>query len=380
MTTTPDEDVNVYPITFLRDPPKVRYYWAEEATVEAEEWLTEGWIPAKSFVFIYGRHGSAKSFLALEWALRSSFGMDWFGNKTPEAFGTLFCVGEKKSRFEKRLVAWLKENGRENQKPGVCIRDGCPNILDAVDLDDFIAEVNGMKREFDRRGAPLKAIVLDTWARSLGGVDPSDAGAANQANEAVQRIIDETGCTVSPIAHVAKTQGSDSIKGAGEYGDAADAYIFIERTPGQRLRTVTLGKQSDGEDGLKFCFEPDLVEVGTDARGRPITSIVLRQVDLEPGQNRMSPKVEPRLKNIIRCLNMCMDAGQIENVPALSGVPPGTKGVLRTVLRDRLIEEGCFDTDTTPHAQRKNYWRDLEKLTGLSLIRTSKTMVWFLPK
>lgn len=378
MTTTPD--VIEYPIRFLRDPPKVKGYWAEEATVEAAEWLSEGWIPARAFVFIYGKHGSAKSFLALEWALRSSCGMDWFGNETPEAFGTIYCVGEKKSRFGKRLVAWQRENGREKQAPGVYVRDGCPNILDPDDLADFITEVNEMKRDFDRRGAPLKAIILDTWARSLGGADPSDAGAANQANEAVQRIIDETGCTVIPIAHVAKTQGSDSIKGAGEYGDAADAYIFIERNPGQRLRTVTLGKQSDGEDGLKFCFEPDLVEVGTDARGKPITSIVLRQVDLEPGQNKMSPKVEPRLKNIVRCLSMCLDAGQTENVPALSGVPPGTKGVLRTVLRDRLIEEGCFDTDATSYAQRKNYWRDLEKLTGLGLIRTSKTMVWFLPK
>ena len=376
MTTTPDEDVNVYPITFLRDPPKVRYYWAEEATVEAEEWLTEGWIPAKSFVFIYGRHGSAKSFLALEWALRSSFGMDWFGNKTPEAFGTLFCVGEKKSRFEKRLVAWLKENGRENQKPGVCIRDGCPNILDAVDLDDFIAEVNGMKREFDRRGAPLKAIVLDTWARSLGGVDPSDAGAANQANEAVQRIIDETGCTVSPIAHVAKTQGSDSIKGAGEYGDAADAYIFIERTPGERLRTVILGKQSDGEDGLKFCFEPDVVEVGTDARGKPITSIVLRQVDLESGQNGVSRKLPPKLDLVMRAFHMCMEAGQTEIIPPVDGVPPGTRGVTKDKLRDRMQALGYTAGTEKAENIRRSMNYSIDRLIELKRLRGNPVMVW----
>lgn len=360
--------------------PKAGGYWADDAAVEAAEWLTKGWIPAKAFVFMYGKHGSAKSFLALDWALRSSLAMDWFGNATEEPFGTVYCVGEKKSRFGKRAVAWLRQHAPRGAKAGVYIREGCPNLLEPDQLGRFIAEVNAMKPQFEKRGAPVKAIILDTWARSLGGADPSDARAANEANDAVQRIIDETGCSVIPQAHVAKTQGSDSIKGAGEYGDAADAYIFIERAPGERLRTVTLGKQSDGEDGLKFCFEPEAVQVGIDTKGQPITSIFLREVDYEPGQIKMSRAIEPRLNNIIRCLTMCMDAGQIENVPSLTGVPPGTKGVLRSVLRDRLEAEGCIDMAEKPEAVRKQYQRDIEKLVGLGKIRSTPEMVWFIGK
>lgn len=268
--------------------PRATASWFEECQMEAEEWLVERLVPRGSYTGIFGRRGAAKSFLALELACCGATGRPFLGEEV-ERFGSVYCVGEKKNRFGKRIQAYRLSRGIDRLP--IQFRWGVPNLLDDEAVGDFIADLEAARADFLARGAPLGAVFLDTLSRSLNGANVSDADATGTALSSIQRIIDETGVTVLPLAHVAKAEGSYSQKGAGEWEDAADALIRIDRKDdAATLRTVTLTKQSDEADGLAYGFELEIVDVGETPKGRRVTSCVIRQVDL-PLSNGASIKL-----------------------------------------------------------------------------------------
>ncbi len=283
------ESVAAFPaVEHFTRAPRTTSSWFDECRMEAEEWLIERLVPRGSYTGIFGRRGAAKSFLALDMACCGARGEPFLGEEV-ERFGSVYCVGEKKSRFGKRIQAY--RISREVERLPVQFRWGVPNLLDEEAVGDFIAELQAARPDFLARGAPLGAVFLDTLSRSLNGANLSDADATGTALNAIQRIIDETGVTVLPLAHVAKAEGSYSQKGAGEWEDAADALIRIDRRDETAaLRTVTLTKQSDEADGLAYGFELEIVDVGETPNHRRVTSCVIRQVDL-PLSNGASIKL-----------------------------------------------------------------------------------------
>jgi len=380
MNTTPD--VIEYPIKFLRDPPKQTGFWPEAATVEEAEFLIGGWVPKGSTTYLYGTHGTFKSFLMISMAFCGALGLDHMGSPIDKPFGSIICVGEKKARYGKRIKAWLKAHGVEGRDLAVFIRDGCPDLTDDDAVTDFINEVNAMKPQFEKRGAPLGAIWIDTLSRALRVGNVSDATTAQTAINSIQRITDETGCAVIPSAHVAKAEGASTIKGAGEFGDSADAYIYVERDKATKVVTATLGKQSDGEDGLKFAFTFELVEVGQGERGA-IHSLSLVQVNLEPGQSgtgNRKPKPTDGQALILKALIDLTERDDAETVPPYPGVPPGTKGARRDVLKARAQAMGYRHSDTNAETTRTKINQDIKGLAGKSLIREEDNFIWILPR
>lgn len=354
------------------DESRVNTSWFEEVRVEAEEWLIERLVPRRSYTGIFGRRGAAKSFLALDMANCGALGLPFLGEPC-EAFGSLYCVGEKKSRFGKRIEAWRLSRGIK--RAPVMFRWGVPNLLSGAEVGDFIAELHRLRPGFAARGVPLGAVFLDTLSRSLKGANVSDPDATGIALNAIQRIVDEASVTVLTLAHMAKAEGAMSQKGAGEWEDAADALIRIERKEGEALRTVTLAKQSDEADGLAYGFELEVVDVGETPKGQRITSCVIRQVDLPETRDKRD-KLAPDLKLIMQAFNACMDAGQTEPVSLVPGVPPGRAGVRRDALKTRVQAMGYADADEKPETVRRSLNRDLKKLLGLGRLREHAGLIW----
>lgn len=364
----PADKIKQFPGANVEVTPRqeVAGFWPEDATVEAAEYLLDQWLADRSSAYLYGRHGSLKTFLLLHIAFCGALGRPVMGYAVPERFGTVFCVGEKKSRFGKRVVAWQLVNDAPNNA-GVYTRDGCPDLTDSDSVDAFIDEINAMKPQFERRGAPLKMIVLDTLSRALRAGNVSDPATAQLAINAKQRIIDETGCTVLSSAHVAKAEGSDTIKGAGEFGDSADTYIRLERDKEAGIVTATLGKQSDGPDGLQFAFRFQPVVVGQGRRG-DIWSGAIEEADVpedkKKGGGRPATAAEANIKVILNAYGLAHDEKAL-SVPVLgaNGATGVTYDHLRAVALDRLDFHGPApireaDESEKDHAGRLRTWRN----------------------
>lgn len=379
-----------FPGVEIFEPParKPLGLWPEECQVIEEESLVEGLIPAASLCSIFGRRGSAKTFLAIEVVTCGALGQPFFGNRT-ERFGSVYCVGEKKGRFGKRVRAMLQARGLENSRLPIVFRDSVPNLLDEAEVEEFIELLNDAKPEFQKRGAPLKCVVFDTLARALKHKNVSDADAAGSALEAIQRIIDRTGVTVIPLAHVAKTEGSSTQKGAGEWEDAADALLRIDRDGQSAVRTVTLAKQSDEADGAQFAFELDVVELGETKRGRLITSCVVRQVPIpEDGTDDRAPKLNAPAQLVMTALDRLETAGQTVPVPNVPGARPDSRGVNLSALRQQTYDLGLQMATEPPadapetvrgkwmEARKKAFQRAVERVCEVGLVRQEGDLLW----
>lgn len=362
--------------------------WPEECVVDEEEWLVEGVIPRKGYAGIFGRRGSAKSFLALHLAGCGATGTPFMGFAV-ERFGTMYCVGEKKARFGKRVHAWLQANNQGGAPLAISFRWSVPNLLDEAEVSAFIDEIEAAKVEFLRRGAPLGVVVIDTLARALKHANVSDADAAGKALEAIQLIVDQTGVTVMPLAHVAKSEGALSFKGAGEWEDAADSLIRIDRKDTDPVRIATVPKQGDGPDGQVFGFDLEVIRVGTSRRGRDITSCVVRSVDVADGGTKSRQvRLTPQAETVLLAFARIEDAGQTESVPFVPGRKPGTVGVRLSKLRQTAFELGLQkasepapDAPKAEHskwleARKKAFQRALEKLQEARKVQHEGDFVW----
>lgn len=384
------EAITQFPVAeaFAKAGPEIQSCWLEEVTTEPEEWLVERLLPRRSYTGMFGRRGAAKSFLALHLACCGALGEPFLGEEV-ERFGTLYCVGEKKARFGKRVEAWKLANNRNRIPMGVRLRWGVPNLLDDAEVEAFIQEVSDLKPAFAQRGAPLGLLAFDTLARCLKHANVSDPDAVGTALEAMQRIIDRCGVTVMPMAHMAKSAGSESQKGAGEWEDAADALIRIERKDDKSpLRIVTLTKQSDEADGLAYGFELEVVDVGATPRGRRVTSCVVRQVDLPESDGTRTKPVSAPMAMVLAALGQLEDAGQTRDMGHVRGVKPGTRGVTHEALREAAYDKGLnrpsMPAEDAPQKQktqwadtrRKAFQRAVEKLIEARKVRVEGDFVW----
>ena len=366
---------------------RFRGSWASDVTFTPDEWLVHGIIPAASYCLLIGRRGSAKSFLALEIAFRGACGSNFFGQKC-ETFGTIYFVGEKKGRFGKRVQAWM--HSAKKPDPAVMVVERVPNLLLDQDVDDVIAFIERQKPAFEERGAPLRMVMLDTLVRSIGGANDSDFEVAGNATEAIQRIVDETGVTVMPMHHMAKSLDQMTACGAGVWEDAADSIIRIDRKPGADIRTVTLSKQSDDADGLEFGFGLEVVEVARDDKGRPVSSCIVRRSAVpDPAVAGLTktPKLSPAAQMIMSAFSRLLNEGTKHPAPMVPGVHHGMVAVTEHDLRNKAYDMGLGgggdDRDANEQARmrhldarRKAFARGLESLLGSHMLRSEKGFIW----
>jgi putative DNA primase/helicase len=378
------------------EAPNIQFYpvedpwthsWPESCEPEAEEWLIPGLVPRRSYVLMFGRRGAAKSFLALDWVNRASLGVKVFGQPV-EAFGTIYFVGEKKSRFNKRVKAWRIAASRT---PNVLHVWGTINLLDEDSLRDGIAFINRQRAAFEARGVRLGMVVFDTLNKAIGGANDSDFEVAGKGTYAIQRIIDECAVTVMPTHHMAKSKEADTARGAGVWEDAADSIVRIDREADSAVRKITLTKQSDEADGIEYAFRLEVVEVGKTPKGEAISSCIVRQVDVpdEPGRTR-APKLSAAAQKIMQAFNRLYDDGVTEPAPMVPGVRQGTKAVALETLRMKAIAIGLSAGASPPPGAdkkaiqqfdntRNKAWRDgLAKLEELRVLRHENGFVWAL--
>ena len=351
------------------------YAWVEDVRPDDEpEDLIQGILPKRGYVGLFGRRGTGKSFAAQDLVFRGAIGLPFLGREC-ERFGSIYCVGEKRARFGKRIEAWRIANP-DQPPPPVCIRWSVPNLLDYDAVGVFIAEAVALQADFARRGAPLGVIVFDTLARCLKHANVSDPDAAGTGIEAIARIIAECGVTVIPLAHTAQAEGSFSVKGAGEWEDAADALLRIDRKDNEPVRTLTVAKQSDDADGATFAFELDVIDLGATTTGRARTSCVIRATALEALQPA-SKKLRGPALIAGEALQFLFDHGVTHPTPPFPGIPGHWRAIRMQDWRERAFTTGLVVEGDTAGNRRTKWSRAIAAAKEAKLVRIEGE--WVIP-
>jgi hypothetical protein len=244
---------------------------------------------------------------------------------------------------ERRIWAWQRHHGVKHLP--LCVVRSTVNLLDS-DTDRIIAELTQITRTHGK----IALVVIDTLARAMVGNEnsPEDLGAFVAA---CARIPEAAETSVLVVHHC----GKDQAKGArGHSCLRAATDVELEITEG----CIKVSKNRDGQEGQAYGFKLEQVELGTNAKGRMVTTCVAVEAEPPVGAGKKR-KLGPNEQILFDALTVAI-ADQPDRPPPTSEIPPQAKGCSVTRWRDAAMLR-------LPQDEAKNKTRAFERAL-LSLV------------
>lgn len=190
--------------------------WLDFGEVESKPpvWLVDGFIEQSCMVILFGEPGSAKSFLALDWALCIATGTPWLDRDVEQGQVT-YIAGEGHSGLFLRRDAWFRQRGIANPGRDLPFKLS-GHAVDVPEACDVLLE------DLAALSVPPSLIVIDTLNRNFGGGNENDTKDMTAFTHAVDRIrtafpqaavvvVHHTG-----LAEKHRERGSNSLRAASE--------------------------------------------------------------------------------------------------------------------------------------------------------------------
>lgn len=115
-------------------------------------------------------------------------------------------------------------------------------------------------------------LVIDTLNRAAPGADENDAAAMGAIIAGLKALQTELGGLVLAVHHTGK-DATKGLRGHSSLHAALDAALEVTRT--EDMREWRTAKAKDGSDDQGHPFRLEVVELGTDEDGEPITSCAI---------------------------------------------------------------------------------------------------------
>lgn len=224
------------------------------------KWLIEGLFEDESLVMLAGPSGSFKSFLLIDWLLCMAVGRQWNGRKTVKC-KVAYALGEGKSSLLKRIQAWIKYNELSDAE----MNELQTNFRVTFDVPQLAskASVDNMLADIEQEGFAPDVIAVDTFARSLVGLDENDAKDTGLWIEQADRLR-QLGYAVLFLHHTKKnTEFGIQYRGSSAIIGAMDTGMTLART--ENTCTLTITKQKDHDEGAPMRFRRVMVGMGSAA-------------------------------------------------------------------------------------------------------------------
>lgn len=331
--------------------------------VEPPAYLVKGVLEARSIALVYGPSGEGKSFFTADLAGHIAAGIPWRGRRVKQGL-VAYIAAEAGASIVRRFAAWRDQvpgEAREESVPLAILTRGA-NLLDLRDAEALLEELTALQ---DEAGAPLSLVVIDTLSRSIPGGDENSAETITHAVAVADRIRDELGATCLFVHH----SGKDATKGARGHSAlfaAADTVIRVAD------HVATVEKARDGESGASFGFRLEVVDLGTDQDGDPITTCVV--VPEEAEKKPKPARLPGAAKVALDALKEAIEAHG-ERLPGSSTIPPGVLAVGIEHWRARFrLRYGSDDRDGD--AIKKAFQRAREHLLREQLVCISDPWAW----
>ena len=235
-------------------------------------WLIKGVLPQAELGILFGASGSGKTFVALDYAFAIARGRDWRGNRVKQG-RVMVIAAEGGSGIGKRAQAYADHHGFNLSKvENFRTITAAPDFLNDDDISEVIAEI--------KRHGETALIVVDTLAQVSPGANENTSEDMGRVLRNIKLLHEATGAMILVVHHAGKdlTKGS---RGWSGIKGAADVQIEIIRHE-NGAREIVLEKMKDGEDGVRWAFKLEVLQVAIDADGDVVTSCVAIEADPVP--------------------------------------------------------------------------------------------------
>jgi len=201
----------------------------------APEWLLADILLRDSTALLYGKPGTAKSFLALDWALSIATGSWWFKREVT-AGQVVYCAGEGVTGLAQRIDAWKDSRMFYDEPEGFDVLPRVVNLLD----DQEVPKLCAMLADLEPR-----LVVIDTLARATVGAEENSAKDMGRAIHNLDQIRRATGACVLMVHH--NNRAGSNPRGSSALDGAVETVIEVSRE-GSTIRL----KNPKQKDALEF--------------------------------------------------------------------------------------------------------------------------------
>jgi AAA domain len=232
----------------------------------------------------------------------------------------IYVAAEAPESVQRRIWAWKQRHGVERLP--VVVVTATVDLLNGS-TDKLVELVDRVGKEHGR----VALVVVDTLARAMTGNEnaPDDMG---RFVDACGRIREACKGFVLIVHH----SGKDQARGArGHSCLRAATDVELEVTSGEAGRCLTVKKNRDGEEGAIYGFRLETVELGTNAKGRVVTTCVT--VDTEAPAKREGKARPRRLTDTAKVIVQAVETG-LKYKPERPPDRAETRGVSQAVSDD----------------------------------------------
>jgi len=337
-------------------PPKKRVeliQWGALTDVPIR-WLVKDILPAQSLFALYGQPGSYKSFVALYLGAMVAAGREAF--EKPSKQGTvIYIAAEGGAGLKRRRDALVKQYDIVPDIPMYFIKAQLNLGTSEQDITALIEEITSLRQD-------VALIVVDTLARSAGGLEENSSTEMSKLIENVNVIMATLNCSVMLIHHAGKESGR-GLRGSSALLGAVDTSMECEKLSKDgdenRFGRFTVQKQKDGDDDLSFGYRMDKValsDIDPDATSLVVVPVEAAELPVKQRGSK-SDDMAGRKKEVFKALEMAIkEVGKpyVMNDRA----PPGCVAVSRETWRDYHAKIA----PTEPSATKKNLSVWIKKL------------------
>lgn len=276
-------------------------FWSDFGEAYPPDRLIRRLLGEAALILIYGEPGCGKTFLATDMGLAIALNRSWFGRAVTHG-AVLYVAAEGAAGIGNRILAFKIKNETPDSVPFVII----PVSINLGTGDTDAAAVITAAQEVEAKtGHVVRLVIIDTLARTMGAGDENLAADMGRFIAACDQVRHTIGASIMIVHHKGKSANGGA-RGSSALLGAVDTALEIERRESGRVARIV--KQKDGADGEEIGFDLDIVEIGRDEDGVPITSCVVRHTD-EIAERRR--KLSPSLKRALEALhNLLVDKGE----------------------------------------------------------------------
>jgi hypothetical protein len=305
---------------------------------------------------IYGPSNCGKTFWTSDLAMHVATGRRW-NDRDIEPGGVIYCALEGAYGIQNRVAAWRRYNRLEGVEVPFAIIPVALNLLDPeADTSRVIDAIQAAAREMC---VPVQWIIMDTLSRAMAGGNensPEDMGALVTNGTKIQQVGK---CHVSWIHHSGKDQAQGA-RGHSLLRAATDTEIEISRPDKDSPSTAKLTKQREMEIEGAWTFKLRAVELGTNRRGKPVTSCIVEPSEASP-DNADSPERPVMSGDVRRAYEILCNLIAVEGRPGY-GVPDNRASVPEDWWRDRFYAEA--KPGASQDTKQKAFRRAADSLIG----------------
>lgn len=250
------------------------------------DWLIKGLVERNGVFILAAEKQAGKSFVVMDMGMKIARGLQ-YGDRITRQGVVIHVACEDGKGVQMRAEGYRQANqiSPDTDIPYVIMDREFTLMSDDV-IDRFIATVKEWQ-EFYRQ--PVEMIIIDTLSVATEGLNEIDGAEVGKVLARVNRLKDQTGAAICLVHHMnasgGRVRGHTSI-------EANVSQVFEIRplmmqpqnrreTPqpildsqGRHIRQIVLTKNKNGINNLKWKIVLEVVHLGVDTDGDPITTCI----------------------------------------------------------------------------------------------------------